>query len=102
LQLVLRQHSTDPNFNPAALALARAFLEDTTLRETSPAEYEKVYQEMRVEAALIIYNSPYAEVRAVVDNHDDPTIPASTVRAWIIGLVFVAAGAFINQFFSIR
>ena len=76
---------------------------------------------MRVEAAIMIYNrsvnfprvcnigddlkvtsSPYAEVRAVVDNHDDPTIPASTVRTWIIGLVFVGAGAFINQFFSIR
>jgi len=99
---IVEYHSTDPNFNPAALALARAFLEDSNLKETSPAEYEKVYQEMRVEAALIIYNSPYAEVRAVVDNHDDPTIPASTVRAWVIGLVFVAAGAFINQFFSIR
>jgi hypothetical protein len=41
-------------------------------------------------------------VRAVVDNHDDPTIPASTFRAWLIGIIFVAAGAFINQFFSIR
>jgi len=41
-------------------------------------------------------------VRAVVDNHDDPTIPASTFRAWFIGIAFVAAGVFINQFFSIR
>jgi len=60
----------------------------------------------------------------VVDNHDDPTIPASTFRAWLIGTIFVAAGyvdrrgilqtsahmfnhrlpyrTFINQFFSIR
>ncbi len=34
--------------------------------------------------------------------HDDPSIPALTVRAFIIGIVYVAAGAFINQFFSIR
>jgi hypothetical protein len=47
-------------------------------------------------------NSPYAEVRAVVDNHDDPNIPASTFRSWVIGTLFVAAGAFINQFFSIQ
>ena len=47
-------------------------------------------------------NSPYAEVRAVVDNHDDPNMPASTFRSWVIGTLFVAAGGFINQFFSIR
>jgi len=41
-------------------------------------------------------------VRAVVDNHDDPSTPASTFRAWFIGIIFVAAGGFINQFFDIR
>lgn len=63
----------------------------------------------------------------MVDNHDDPTMPTSTFRAWFIGTIFVAAGyvgrhcflqtpvgtlgahlligcfrGFINQFFSIR
>ena len=47
-------------------------------------------------------NSPYAEVRAVVDNHDDPHMPASTFRSWVIGTLYVAAAGFINQFFSIR
>jgi hypothetical protein len=47
-------------------------------------------------------NSPYAEVRAVVDNHDDPNMAASTFRSWVIGTIFVAASGFINQFFSIR
>ena len=37
-------------------------------------------------------NSPYAEVRAVVNNHDDPKIPTSTFRSWFIGTIFVAAG----------
>ena len=49
-----------------------------------------------------VQNSPYAEVRAVVDNHDDPDMAASTFRSWVIGTIFVAAGGFINQFFSIR
>lgn len=64
----------------------------------------------------------------MVDNHDQPMMPASTFRAWFIGTIYVAAGyvdhhasdpawrspppcasadwkfhrAFINQFFSIR
>ena len=57
---------------------------------------------MKLEAALITNNSPYAEVRAVVDNHDDPSTPCSTVRAWTIGLFFSFFLAFINQLFSIR
>lgn len=57
---------------------------------------------MKLEAALITNNSPYAEVRAVVDNHDDPTIPVSTIRAWTIGIVFSTFLAFVNQLFSIR
>ena len=47
-------------------------------------------------------NSPYAEVRAVVDTHDDPNIAASTFRSWAIGTLFVVAGGFINQFYSIQ
>ncbi|KAH7100232.1 OPT oligopeptide transporter [Auriculariales sp. MPI-PUGE-AT-0066] len=98
---ILSDHENDPNFSPAVLELAHRFL-DADFKANQPDEYEKIYQEMRVEAAIMVYNSPYAEVRAVVDNHDDPTIPASTVRAWIVGLIFVGAGSFINQFFSIR
>ncbi|KAF8189548.1 hypothetical protein K438DRAFT_2144283 [Mycena galopus ATCC 62051] len=49
----------------------------------------------------LFQNSPY-EVRAVVDNHDDRTISGVTFRAFVIGTIFVAAGGFINQFFSIR
>lgn len=57
---------------------------------------------MKLEAALITVNSPYAEVRAVVDNHDDENIPCGTIRAWAIGIWFVVILAFINQLFSIR
>lgn len=57
---------------------------------------------MKIQAALITNNSPYAEVRAVVDNHDDPTMPCSTIRAWVLGIFFSGAIAFINGFFGIR
>jgi OPT family small oligopeptide transporter len=57
---------------------------------------------MKVQIALITNNSPYAEVRAVVDNHDDPDMPCSTIRAWIIGTFFACCISFINCFFDVR
>ena len=59
-------------------------------------------EEIKLEVALITYNSPYAEVRAVVSNKDDPSVPSSTIRVWVIGLTFSVIMAFINQLFSIR
>lgn len=67
-----------------------------------PENHEARIYQMKVETALITGNSPYAEVRAVVDNHDNPTMPSSTIRAWLIGMVFSCLLAAINQSFSIR
>jgi len=52
---------------------------------------------MKLETALITNNSPYAEVRAVVDNKDDPSMPVSTIRAWTIGILFSLIFPFVNQ-----
>ncbi|KAJ6616612.1 OPT-domain-containing protein [Mycena sp. CBHHK59/15] len=90
IRLIVDEHGDDPRY-----------LFDEDLKQ-NPAEYKHVYEELKVEAAMIVINSAYTEVRAVVDNHDDPSIPASTFRAWVIGTIFVGAGGFINQFFSIR
>jgi hypothetical protein len=57
---------------------------------------------MKLEAALITVNSPYAEVRAVVDNKDDVDIPCGTIRAFAIGSSFAVFLSVINQLFSIR
>jgi OPT family oligopeptide transporter len=67
-----------------------------------PEKHEHIITEMKLEAALITSNSPYAEVRSVVDNHDDTTMPVSTIRSWVIGIIFSAAIAFVNVFFEIR
>ncbi|KAJ7106285.1 OPT oligopeptide transporter protein-domain-containing protein, partial [Mycena epipterygia] len=101
IRRIVEEHSYDPNFPPAVLDTANLYLFDPDLKE-SPAEYQRVYDELKVAAALMVINSPYAEVRAVVDNHDDPSVPASTFRTWVIGTIFVCIGGFINQFFSIR
>ncbi|KAJ6628594.1 OPT-domain-containing protein [Mycena sp. CBHHK59/15] len=98
---IVDEHGDDPNFPPAVLAAANRYLYDTELKQ-NPTEYQHVYGELKVEAAMIMINSPYTEVRAVVDNHDDPNISANTFRTWVLGTIFVGAGGFINQFFSIR
>jgi OPT family oligopeptide transporter len=68
----------------------------------NPDKHADLIHEVKLEIAMITYNSPYAEVRAVVDNTDDPNTPSSTIRAWCIGLSFSVVMAFINQLFSIR
>lgn len=57
---------------------------------------------LKLQVSFLTTNSPYAEVRAVVAPVDNPDLPSSTIRAWIIGLAFVVLLAFINQLFSVR
>jgi len=101
MERMLKVHENDPNFPLAAVTAAKQFLYDPEVQE-NPQAHSKLIREVFIEAALIANNSPYAEVRAVVSNKDDPTLPVSTFRAWFIGIVYVAIGAFINQLFSVR
>ncbi|KAJ3500601.1 hypothetical protein NLJ89_g9722 [Agrocybe chaxingu] len=47
-------------------------------------------------------DSPYPEVRSAVANFDDPEMPASTFRAWILGLFWAILISGMNQFFYFR
>lgn len=46
--------------------------------------------------------SPYPEVRSAVANTDDPTMPAGTLRAWILGLIWAVVIPGVNQFYFFR
>ncbi|KIY48809.1 small oligopeptide transporter [Fistulina hepatica ATCC 64428] len=46
--------------------------------------------------------SPYPEVRSAVANYDDPDMPVSTIRAWILGLIFAGVVSGLNQLFYFR
>ena len=48
-----------------------------------------------------IENSPYEEVRAAVKNTDGEE-PANTVRAWVLGMIFVTLASGLNMFLSMR
>ncbi|KAK9465336.1 OPT oligopeptide transporter protein-domain-containing protein [Lipomyces arxii] len=58
--------------------------------------------DIKIEASLIKYHSPYPEVRAVCDPFDDPTAQIETIRMYVLGICWVALASFINQFFSQR
>ncbi|KAF9020557.1 small oligopeptide transporter, partial [Hymenopellis radicata] len=47
-------------------------------------------------------DSPYPEVRSAVANYDDPDMPASTLRAWVLGIFWAIVLPGMNQFFFFR
>ncbi|ATY66001.1 oligopeptide transporter [Cordyceps militaris] len=98
---IYRIHARDPNFPSAVVMKIRAFLDSDDIFK-HPELHQHLISEMKLEAALVTSNSPYAEVRAVVSNKDDPTTHSSTIRSWAIGLLFSAILAFVNQLFDIR
>lgn len=102
MQGVIKIHENDPNFPIASIDAAKSFIDNYDEIAANPEEHHHLIREVFIEAALIVNHSPYAEVRAVVSNKDDVDMPSSTARAWFIGIIYVAIGAFINQFFEIR
>ncbi|KAK3689067.1 OPT oligopeptide transporter protein-domain-containing protein [Podospora appendiculata] len=98
---VFKIHEFDPNFPHAIIDKTKEFLDNEDI-VAHPEQHAELIYEMKLEAALITNNSPYSEVRSVVDNFDNPNTPCATIRAWVIGLVFSCLLGFINQLFSIR
>jgi hypothetical protein len=101
MQQLQKMHQHDQNFPSTVLERIHEFLTNPEVA-THPHLYEELIREMKLEALLVTENSPYAEVRAVVENTDDVDMPSSTIRVWFIGVIFVFIGSFINQLFTIR
>jgi hypothetical protein len=94
-------HEHDPNFSKESIVRLISFVNNTELFQ-NPDEHADAIADIKTEISLVTINSPYAEVRAVVSNKDDPSTPAGTIRAWCIGLFFVILQSFVNQLFSVR
>ncbi|QWU87127.1 hypothetical protein CA3LBN_001392 [Candidozyma haemuli] len=58
--------------------------------------------QIRTEAVMIAYHSPYPEVRSVTNPYDDFHLPVETFRVYFLGIIWTALGAFVNQFFAER
>ncbi|KAI8387267.1 OPT family small oligopeptide transporter [Blakeslea trispora] len=81
---------------------ARNDYHETHFDEKKPASYYDEEVDGVKTATYIEEDSPIEEVRAVVPNTDDPTLPVYTFRMWFLGIIFSCLLSFVNQFFWYR
>ncbi|KAM7221200.1 OPT oligopeptide transporter domain containing protein [Rhypophila decipiens] len=101
LREVVKTHERDSNFPPPVLTRFKDFLKNEDANQ-NPDQHPELIEEIKIDLALVTNNSPYAIVRSVVQNQDDPSTPASTIRCWVIGMLFTCIMASTNQMYSIR
>ncbi|ORY61765.1 OPT family small oligopeptide transporter [Pseudomassariella vexata] len=89
LSKIEHAHQWDPNLPQAQLDAFKKAVASGDAEEIAKAE------------ALFTDDSPYEEVRAAVRNTDGGEV-ANTVRAWILGMIFVTLGSGVNMFLSMR
>ncbi|KAK9238778.1 OPT oligopeptide transporter protein-domain-containing protein [Lipomyces kononenkoae] len=99
LQYALDYHNTDINFPATTLSRIQKLLQGEEAYGQGPVFYDL---DLRLEASLMKYHSPYPEVRSVCSPTDDPTIPVETFRAYAIGIFWVAVAGFVNQILYYR
>ena len=92
-------HRNDPNFPGVTMAKIRQLI--LGYKASDMEETDWLF-DVRAEAAIIHYHSPYPEVRSVTDPFDTPETPVETVRAYFLGMVFMAGATALNTFFSPR
>lgn len=95
----IEYHENDPNFAQETMEKIKLLVPGPKLSELDPSEYDF---DLKAEAVIIHYHSPYPEVRSVTEPFDDPNAPFETFRAYFLGLIFMAGCTAINTFFSPR
>ncbi|KAK8132393.1 OPT-domain-containing protein [Apiospora kogelbergensis] len=110
-------HGDDPNYPAASLARMRLLVAGPkaycggggangggadAAPATITATEEDYAFDLKTEAAIYHHHSPYPEVRSVTRPGDDPTTPVETIRAYFLGMSFMAGITAVNTFFSPR
>lgn len=106
----LAEHRGDINFPSSDYQLIQQLIaqipedldSDSKLKQKSSLSHAWWSAQVKLEAALIAFHSPYPEVRAVVDPYDDPSVPVETLRVYAIALFWTLVGSVINNFFVHR
>ncbi|PWY71034.1 OPT oligopeptide transporter family [Aspergillus heteromorphus CBS 117.55] len=101
LRQIVAENELDVNFPSHILDQAREILEAEE-HNIDLSQLNVVIGEIEKQRFLIENDSPYPEVRAVVDPTDDPAVSANTFRAWFLGLVATIIFTGVNQLFTMR
>lgn len=109
LREVLVEHAGDVNFPTLDYSLIERLVATIPLEEQTKSEPFEPNDtlsfweiQVKLEAVLIAFHSPYPEVRAIVDPIDDPSMPAETLRVYVIAIFWTVIGSTINNFFIHR
>ncbi|KAK5996142.1 Sexual differentiation process protein isp4 [Cladobotryum mycophilum] len=101
LKEMYEEHIHDYNFPRDMLQRAADIINHDT-NKIDQEQARTLLQEFHGQQELLLNDSPYPEVRAVVDPTDDPSIPCNTFRVWLLGTLLAIVGAGLDQFFSLR
>ncbi|KAM0666872.1 hypothetical protein ACQRIT_005572 [Beauveria bassiana] len=89
-------HSDDWNFPADMRERMRKCLQ-------GPKVYGEWYErDLRIDAVMMKYSSPYPGVRAVASPLDDEDVPVETIRAYFLGVGWAIIGTFMATFFNSR
>jgi hypothetical protein len=68
-----------------------------------PKLYGDFYdRDLRTDATMMKYSSPYPGVRAVAEILDVDPLPIETIRAYFLGVSWAVIGTFVSTFFNSR
>ncbi len=97
IQESLEFHSDDWNFPADMRARMQKCLDG------GPKGYGEWYErDLRIDAVMMKYSSPYPGVRAVASPLDDEDVPVETLRAYFLGVGWAIIGTFMATFFNSR
>ncbi|EWZ43724.1 hypothetical protein NW765_009216 [Fusarium oxysporum] len=102
LRRLVEEHEHDQNFPDDLLNRAREYLENEHDEQQDALARLSISREFEAQKELMLDGTIYPEVRAVVDDTDDPTLPVGTFRVFLLGTIFAIVGTGVEQFFSLR